>query len=143
MIALPFLDMIKDELDTNQLLIEDFGIAKGNRWNNNEIWIKGKNGIDACIMIRGIDGSLRGIHFKQFRPTLVLLDDLLKDDTAKSEAKREQVKSAFTDVVLPIGTRDTNILMVGTILNEEDLMAELLKGLIPGVRSIKKGSIIS
>ena len=143
MIALPFLDMIKDELETNQLLIEDFGIVKGNRWNNNEIWIKGKNGIDACIMIRGIDGSLRGVHFKNFRPTLVLIDDLLKDDTAKSETKREQIKASFTDVILPIGTRDTNILMVGTILNDEDLMADLLKGKVAGVRSIRKSSIIN
>ena len=142
MIALPFLDMIKDELETNQLLIEDFGVVKGNRWNNNEIWIRGSGGIDACIMIRGIDGSLRGIHFKQFRPTLVLIDDLLKDDTAKSEAKREQIKASFTDVILPIGTRTTNILMVGTILNDEDLMADLLKGKIAGVRSIRKAAIV-
>lgn len=89
-IALPFLDMIKDELETNQLLKEDFGVEVGSRWNNNEIWIKSRNGIDSCIMIRGIDGSLRGIHYKQYRPTLVLLDDLLKDDTAKSESKRDQ-----------------------------------------------------
>lgn len=142
-IAVPFLDMIKGELEENQMLIDDFGIQKGNRWNNNEIWIRTKGGIDSCIMIRGIDGSLRGIHYKQYRPTLVLLDDLLKDDTAKSETKHEQVKSTFTDVVIPIGTKDTNILMVGTILNEEDLMADLLKGKISGVRSIKKASIIS
>lgn len=142
-IALPFLDMIKDELGNNQLLLEDFGIQKGNRWNNNEIWIKGRNHIDACIMIRGIDGSLRGIHFKQHRPQLVLLDDLLKDDTAKSETKREQVKNTFTDVVIPIGTKDTNILVVGTVLHEEDLMADLLKGKIPGVRSIRKAAIIN
>lgn len=141
-IALPFLDMIKDELENNPLLKEDFGIQKGNRWNNNEIWITGR-GIDACIMIRGIDGSLRGIHFKQYRPQLVLLDDLLKDDTAKSETKREQVKNTFTDVVIPIGTKDTNILVVGTVLHEEDLMAELLKGKIPGVRSIRKSAVIS
>ena len=142
-IALPFLDMIKDELENNELLKEDFGIHKGNRWNNNEIWIQGRNGIDACIMIRGIDGSLRGIHYKNFRPALVLLDDLLKDDTAKSETKREQVKSTFTDVVIPIGTRDTNILLVGTVLHEEDLMADMLKGKIPGVRSIRKAAIIN
>ncbi|SFG92261.1 phage uncharacterized protein (putative large terminase), C-terminal domain-containing protein [Desulfotomaculum arcticum] len=142
-IALPFLDMIKDELENNQLLIEDFGIYKGNRWNNNEIWIRGRGGIDACIMIRGIDGSLRGLHWKNFRPMLVLLDDLLKDDTARSEAKREQVKNTFTDVIIPIGTRDTNILVVGTILHEEDLMAELLRGKIPGVRSIKKSAVIN
>lgn len=37
------------------------------------------------------------------------MDDLLKDDTTKSEAKRDQSKSTFTDVVLPIGTRDTNL----------------------------------
>ena len=142
-IALPFLDMIKDELENNSLLLEDFHIQKGNRWNNNEIWIKGSNQIDACIMIRGIDGSLRGIHFKQHRPQLVLLDDLLKDDTAKSETKREQVKNTFTDVVIPIGTKNTNILVVGTVLHEEDLMADLLKGKIPGVRSIRKSAIIS
>ena len=141
-IALPFLDMIKDELENNKLLMEDFDIAKGNRWNNNEIWIRGR-GIDACIMIRGIDGSLRGIHFKQYRPQLVLLDDLLKDDTAKSETKREQVKSTFTDVVIPIGTKETNILVVGTVLHEEDLMADLLKGKISGVRSIRKAAILS
>lgn len=141
-IALPFLDMIKDELENNQLFIDDFGIQKGNRWNNNEIWIKSRSGLDSCIMIRGIDGSLRGVHYKHHRPTLVLLDDLLKDDTAKSETKREQVKSTFRDVVIPIGTRDTNILVVGTILHEEDLMSDLLKGRIPGVRSIKKAAII-
>ena len=142
-VALPFLDMIKDELENNQLLLEDFGVSKGNRWNNNEIWIRGRNALDACIMIRGIDGSLRGIHFKQHRPQLVLLDDLLKDDTAKSETKRETVKNTFTDVVIPIGTKDTNILVVGTVLHEEDLMADLLKGKIPGVRSIRKSAILS
>ncbi len=142
-IALPFLDMIKDELENNHLLIEDFGIEKGSRWNNNEIFIKSRGGLDSCIMIRGIDGSLRGVHYKQHRPTLVLLDDLLKDDTAKSESKREQVKSTFRDVIIPIGTRDTNILVVGTILHEEDLMSDLLKGRIPGVRSIKKSAIIN
>jgi len=125
------------------LLFEDFGIQKGNRWNNNEIWIRGRNGLDACIAIRGIDGSLRGIHFKNFRPQLILMDDLLKEDTARSETKREQVKSTFTDVIIPIGTKDSNILMVGTILNEEDLMADLLKGKIAGVRSIRKGAVIS
>jgi hypothetical protein len=45
--------------------------------------------------------------------------------------------------VLPIGTRDTNILICGTILNEEDLMADLLKGKIPGARSIKKSAVIN
>ncbi len=55
-IALPFLDMIKDELETNTMLIEDFSIRKGSRWNNNEIWLRSKSGLDSCIMIRGIDG---------------------------------------------------------------------------------------
>lgn len=134
--------MIKDELETNQILIEDFGIRKGSRWNNNEIWLKSKGGLDSCIMIRGIDGSLRGIHYKHHRPTLVLMDDLLKEDTARSEAKREQIKNTFTDVILPIVTRDTDILICGTILNEEDIMADLLKGKIPGVWSVRKAVVL-
>ena len=141
-IAVPFLDMIKSELEENELLKEDFVIYKGARWNNNEVWIKGNNNLDACIMIRGVDGSLRGVHYLQHRPQLILLDDLLKEDTARSETKREQVKSTFADVIIPIGTRDTNILIGGTVMHEEDIMADLLKGKIPGVRSIKKAAII-
>lgn len=143
MIAVPFLDMIKSELEDNAYILEDFKIEKGQRWNNNEIWLKSSSGIDSCIMIRGIDGSLRGVHYKNYRPTLVLIDDLLKDDTVRSETKREQIKSTFTDVVLPIGTRDTNILVVGTVMHEEDIMSDLLRGRIPGVRSIRKSAITS
>lgn len=55
----------------------------------------------------------------------------------------ETNKSTFRDVVIPIGTKDTNILVVGTILHEEDLMSDLLKGRISGVRSIKKSAIIN
>lgn len=140
-IALPFLDMIKAELTENEAIVEDFGNLKGDRFNNNEIWLKGNN-IDACIMIRGIDGSLRGVHYKHHRPQLVLLDDLLKEDAINSETKRQQVKETFKNVVIPIGTKDTNILVVGTILHEDDLMSDLLNGKIAGFKSIKKSAVI-
>ncbi|WP_243854968.1 hypothetical protein [Halalkalibacterium halodurans] len=52
------------------------------------------------------------------------------------------MKSTFRDVVISIGTRETNTHVVGTILHKEDLMSDLLKGRIPGVRSIKNEAII-
>jgi predicted phage terminase large subunit-like protein len=140
--ALPFLDMQKAEITDNELLKEDFGVCKGTRWNNDEIWLKNKNGKNiACIMIRGIDGSLRGLHWMDKRPELILGDDLVKDKVASSDIERQRLKDTFLSVVLPLGTKDTNILVVGTVQNEEDLMADLLTGRISGVRAIKKSAI--
>ena len=140
-IALPFLDMVKDEIENNELIKEDFAVYKGVRWNNSEIWMKSGSGLDACIMIRGIDGSLRGIHYKHLRPQLILCDDLVKDKIANSEVERQRLKDTFQSIVIPLGSKLTNILIVGTVQNEEDIMADFLKGRISGVKAIKKSAI--
>jgi hypothetical protein len=59
--GIPFLQMMKDELVSNDAIIEDFGKLKGDKWSSNEIWLKN----DTCCMVRGIDGSIRGIRYKQ------------------------------------------------------------------------------
>ena len=141
-VAQPFLEMIKSSLLKNEAIIEDFGNLKGQRWNNSEIWLEGgKDNLDACISIKGISGSIRGVHYKQHRPSMILIDDLLKDSEINSELLRDEIKSKFKNIILSLGDKDTNILVVGTILSENDLMADLMNNKIPGVRIMRKSAI--
>ena len=140
-IAQPFLDMIKNEITKNEAIIEDYGNIKGSRWNANEIWVSNSNGIDSAIMIRGIEGSLRGVHYTHLRPEYVFLDDLLKEEQISSETKRQDIKDRFKNIIMSIGTKDTNILVVGTVLHEDDLVSDLLNNKIAGVKSIRKSAV--
>lgn len=138
-IATPFLDMIKDEIQYNETVIQDFGKLKGDRWNVNEVWLKN----DTCIMVRGIDGSIRGVRYKHLRPTLVLCDDLLKDSVVESDSKREKISKTFKEALLNAGDTFSNFLVVGTVLHEDDLMSELLSEETTGWKKIRKQGIIS
>lgn len=43
------------------MLMEDFDIQKGNGWNNNEIWIRGKGGIEDQFLGMNGQSSLDGL----------------------------------------------------------------------------------
>lgn len=43
------------------------------------------------VLGAGITGSVRGINFDDYRPDLIVLDDVLKDETVRTEEQREKV----------------------------------------------------
>lgn len=120
--ASQILDDIKFELTNNELLVEDFGDQKGNIWKSNFIHLK--NG--SAIASRGAGSSVRGLRFRQYRPDLVICDDIMKDDVARSKTQREKIYQWFKKVVLPLG-KDIFIVVVNTIFHNDDLPSRLLK----------------
>lgn len=137
--GIPFLQMIKDELVSNDAIIEDFGYLKGEKWAANEIWLNN----DTCLMVRGIDGSIRGIRYKSHRVELILGDDLLKDKVVESETAREKLANTYKEALLNSGDELTRVLIVGTVLHPDDLMSELLSPETTGYKQLFFQSIIS
>jgi predicted phage terminase large subunit-like protein len=136
--AIPFLQMIKDELTSNDVIREDFGYLKGEKWAANEIWLKN----DTCLMVRGIDGSIRGIRYKSHRVELILCDDMLKDKVVESETAREKLSNTYKEALLSSGDENTRILVVGTVLHPDDLMSELLSPETTGYKKLFFQSIV-
>ena len=121
------LENISSEIEENIYLYEDFGELKGDKWKKDEI--KLVNG--SIIVAKGIDGSFRGLRKGASRPSLVLLDDVMKDEVAYSPTLRNKIYNKFKRAVLPL-SRDAFIIITNTILHSDDLPSRLLREIEEG-----------
>jgi len=71
---------------------ESFDLRPGVKWTDTECEIF--HGVDATpiwILGAGITGNIRGINFDDFRPDLIVLDDILTDENGATKEQREKV----------------------------------------------------
>jgi len=67
---------IKEELETNEKLIADYGNQIGKKWTEKQFVLK--NGVIFSAI--GAGESMRGTNYKNIRPDFIICDDLLDDD---------------------------------------------------------------
>jgi len=120
--AKEFLKSIRIELETNEAILEDFGDLKGDTWNTECLILTN----DTCIMAKGADSSLRGIKYKNLRPTLIISDDIQKDSNIASESKLDQLKKWYWESLVNTGDTYTSFLFIGTRMTEDDLLADIM-----------------
>ncbi|MCA9399986.1 MAG: phage terminase large subunit [Candidatus Omnitrophica bacterium] len=118
---------IKDELETNERLIQDFPDVcesgtkpKPPRWTQSEIITR--NGIK--VLTLGTGQKVRGRRNKQFRPTFILFDDVENDENAQSPDSYYKLDSWVTKSVLKAGSSRTNVVFIGTIHHYNSLLAK-------------------
>jgi len=89
-------DDIRQELEENELIREDFGDLVGNRkWAGLE-FVTSKN---VKVLGRGRGQSMRGLRYKQWRPDLVILDDIEDDELVESKERRDKLERWLNRVV--------------------------------------------
>jgi len=131
--SVDLLTTIKNELESNPLLIQDFpdvaeppDLKPGpERWRKNDIITR--NGIKVIAI--GAGQKIRGRKHKQHRPTLIILDDVENETEVTSAEQRETKAQWFKKAVLKAGTTtQTNVIVVGTLLHYDSLLSQLLDG---------------
>jgi len=115
---------IKTELETNERLAAYFAeeLACRGTWS-----AAGINVNDVQIDVFSAGTELRGVSYRQWRPTLVLLDDVEDSEAVRSAEQREQLLDWYNEVIESIGDSYTAIEIVGTLLHPDSLLANLLK----------------
>lgn len=121
------LESIKDEIEQNELLAEDFGDMKGKIWKKDKITLA--NG--TAIVARGAGASTRGIKNGPHRPDVAICDDIMTDVAAESKRQRDKLYRWFKRVVLPLG-KDIFPVLINTIFHEDDIVCRLLKEISDG-----------
>jgi len=123
--AAGILATLKDELENNELLKQDFPLAcaKGPVWNTGRI--ETANGI--CIEALGAGQKVRGRKYKQYRPTLIIVDDPDNDDDVRSATSRQSKIEWFDKALMQCGDKETNIIVIGTMIHRECLVGYLEK----------------
>ena len=139
------LSNIKKELNKNVELKRAFPEVcepPNPRWRKDEIITKN----DVNVRISSATHGIRGIRYKEERPTLVILDDVESTESVRSQEAREKLCDWFSKDVLNLGSEKTNYMVVGTILHFDSLLAALTsedREKFPGFKRRKYKSVIS
>ena len=135
--AVSFLDAIKNELETNERILADFGEQPGKTWKTGSILLSNGCRIDAV----GSGQKLRGRRNYERRPDLILCDDIENDEGVRTAEQRQKTADWFWKAVCKSGDSYTDILVIGTILHHDSLLAGLLEN--PGFQSRKYRAVLS
>lgn len=125
------LTTVKTELETNERLFSDFPEAaeppgrkpSPKRWRRREIITRHA----VKVMALGGGQKIRGRKHQEHRPTLIILDDIENELEVASAEQRETKRAWFEKALLKAGTMTTtNVVVVGTILHYDALLARLV-----------------
>lgn len=132
-----FLENIRIELEENGLLIEDFGVLVGKVWRSNVIVTKSNIKVEAI----GSGKKIRGRKHRNWRPDLLVLDDIENDENVRTQEQRKKLANWFNKAVLKAGDDYTDVIYIGTMLHYDSLLANTLKN--PGWRAVKYQAVLS
>ncbi|MDL5023745.1 hypothetical protein [Bacillus velezensis] len=120
---------VNKQMKFNAKLREDFGpmmheSASRNEKDNEEAFITTTN-----ILIESSSSGkqLRGKRHGAVRPDLVIIDDPSSTNNEGTKEAREKLVHWFNSVVVPIGSKATAIVLVGTMVSATGLLNHVLK----------------
>lgn len=118
------LNNIKQELETNSLLVNDFGpfYEESDEWRMNSLVIPR---YDCRISAVSLGESIRGVRHREQRPDLIVIDDVEDLQSVRTKESRDQTYAWFHGEVVPIGDRATKIVIVGNLLHEDSFIMRL------------------
>ncbi len=131
------------ELENNALLQEVYGClapTKGQLgWSTKNFVTQN----DIRVMAKSRGKQVRGLKHGQYRPTLIILDDIESPDKVLSEEQRYKTRQWLEKDILKLGSVDgqANVMVIGTCLHPEALLPELLVS--PGWNGRKYQAVIS
>lgn len=126
------LGQVIEELETNESIIRDFGRIAGyippsaeekRKWTVSDIVTLN----NIRVMAFGYGGKLRGLKHRNYRPDLIILDDVENDQSVRSKDQRDKYKDTFKKSILNLGNEDTQVIVIGTILHYDSLLSDLIE----------------
>jgi predicted phage terminase large subunit-like protein len=115
---------IKRELESNELLANDLGpfVEQREEWGSTSLYIPKYN---ARITAISTEQSVRGIRHGQYRPDLIICDDVEDMSSVKTREGRNKTFDWFTGEIIPAGDTYTKRIVVGNLLHEDSLLMRL------------------
>ena len=133
-----FLDDIKTELEDNANILMDFGSLKGDKaWRTGVILTN----TDVKVEAIGSGKKVRGRRHRNWRPDLIVLDDIENDENVNTPDQRKKLKGWFDKAVSKAGDTYTDIMYIGTILHYDSLLSNVLQN--PRYKARKYRAVIS
>lgn len=119
-------DNVRQELESNALLRWVYGDLSTD-WH----WTSGAftTSNEVRVVARGSNMKVRGLKYRQWRPDFVPIDDLENDEAVMKAERRDKLLNWVKRAVIPaMAARNAKIALVGTVLHDDSLLNNILKG---------------
>lgn len=136
-----FLGNIKSELLNNKAIKELFGFNKLIKDAESDIIGTFTDGTKFRIIAKGSHGGssrIRGFNWMHKRPDLIVVDDAENDESVLNEERRKKFREWLFSALLPAGSMNCRVRIVGTILHLDSALERLMPP-IDGETTVKKG----
>lgn len=119
---------LKRELESNELLKNDLGPFEeyADEWGTSSLVF---SNLQARISVASCEQSIRGIRHNQYRPDLIIGDDVEDMSSTRTKEGRDKTHQWLTGEVIPAGDRSTRLVIVGNLLHEDSLLMRLRQDL--------------
>ena len=124
---------LRRQIEYNNPFAQVFGLRKGDKWQDIECEVyHGTDRYPIWIMAMGITGSIRGINQDDFRPDLIIVDDVIDEENSATPEQRDKISNlihgALKESLTPASESvDAKMVMLQTPLNREDASTVALK----------------
>lgn len=131
--ALHSVKWLRKQIEFNRRFADTFQLRPGSKWQDVECEII--HGIDEypiTILALGVTGSVRGVNIDDFRPDLIILDDILDEENTSTPPQRQKtedlVYGALKESLSPVSeSPDAKMVLLQTPHNIEDVSMKSLK----------------
>jgi len=115
---------LRRELESNTILKRDLGPfqEESNEWGSSSLVFSKLN---ARITAASSEQSIRGLRHNQYRPDLIIGDDVEDLASTKTREGRNKTYQWLTGEVIPAGDRGTRLVIVGNLLHEDSLLMRI------------------
>jgi phage terminase large subunit-like protein len=122
---------IRAELEMMGILVEDYQPREGkmDKWSEDTIIIP-KYG--AKISVISISESIRGLRYLQYRPDLIVCDDLEDVPSCQSYENRKKLWQFVNGELIPAGDKNTKYIFIGNKVHNDSLMMKLKNAIESG-----------
>ncbi len=118
---------IKMELESNERLIADYGpfIGTAEQWSMNTLVLTNGTRITAV----SVGESIRGIRHGQYRPDLIISDDVEDVQSASIQEARDKLWQFINGELIPAGDLNTRYVFIGNLVHEDSAMMRIKKAI--------------
>lgn len=122
---------LKRELENNLLLKNDLGPfqEEADEWGSFSLVFSNLN---ARISAVSSEQSIRGLRHNQYRPDLIIGDDVEDIASSKTHEGRQKTYQWLKGEVMPAGDKGTRLIIVGNLLHEDSLLMHLKRDIDEG-----------
>ncbi len=115
---------LRRELENNKLLRNDLGPfqEEDDEWGSASLVF---STYGARITVASTEQSIRGLRHNQYRPDLIIADDVEDIASTKTREGRDKTYQWLTGEVIPAGDKNTKVVVIGNLLHEDSLLMRL------------------